>query len=304
MLNRIITVLFFTLLLFSCSKKDENSAKVFWGKTDYYKNFLFKKYEPVIMTKKIEFDFNEDAEKGLDTNIKFKLVEKDPDGNFNSTADVLIYKNGILCADNILTLQPKDTTLELGMEFTPQARKGNHTLYLQVLNSGGLDRIDDIELSSTNNFILAHEWVVKKDEVYNPLAIGLFWIVVCLLTFLVVWRFVIRPILYETFKVRKLYVFCPGSPMKTLTLKGAYKAVASNRMKKQSIFNKFFKGKIVFTQNEFWEHDIEFIPGTRKTVRARMPKEFTIIPSSRLTVGIDTEIINNKNNKVAKLQIN
>jgi hypothetical protein len=300
--NNSLYLLLLLLALVSCNKIEENPNKVLWGETKYYTDFLFKKYKPVIMEQALEFEFNNDAQRFVRNDIELEAVERDESGIF-IYADVILYKDGEQCLDNILKIKPSDRNSKLGIEFYPDAKEGNHTLYLRVRNTGGLDRIDDVDLSSSRDTILVHEWVVKKDDVYNPLVLLLFWILVVIVALLIIWRIFIRPLMFETFKVKTLIIIYPDS-FKTLRIRGCYKVICSKIKQSQSFINKFFTEKIVFVQNDFWEQDVEIVPKDRKSVRVRPPHGFTVMPGSILMIGTDTEITNTNTNQTIKLQIN
>ena len=190
--NKLLLLLIFPLCFLSCDKASRNPNKIIWGTTDYYSNFLFKKYQPVIMTQALEFEFNEDAKSFPGSNIGFEAVEKDQQDRFIQAKGIKLYKNGVLCDNNILKIMPDEKSIELGIEFTEDAIVGNHTLFLRVKQHAGLDRIDDTDLSSAGDIILTHEWVVKKNNVYNPLAKVLLWILSFIIAVIVILIIIIR----------------------------------------------------------------------------------------------------------------
>ena len=109
--DKLLFILIFPLCFLSCGKKSESLSKVIWGETDYYNDFLFIKYNPVIMTQKLEFDFNEDAQRLLNRDIEIEIVEKNERDKFVSAQNIKLYKNGLLCNGNVLKINPK--TLQL-----------------------------------------------------------------------------------------------------------------------------------------------------------------------------------------------
>ena len=285
----------------SCKEDSVNPDKVLWGKTNYYKDFLFKKYKSEMMTHTLEFEFNDDAKRLIDKEILLELVEKDKGGKLIPCNGINLYKNGVECPNNTLSINIKEDTADISIEFTKKASEGNHTLYLCVKNSGGLDRIDNVDLYTENDAVLTHEWVVKKDDVYNPLAFGLFCALIIIVALLILWRILIRPMMYETFKVRKLYVFYPDAPMKTVNLKGIHKVVCTKENKQQSFLGGFFLGKIIYVQNGFWEQNAEISPRNKNSVRIRIPNSSLVVPSSIIEKGADLEILSIE--KSIKLQI-
>lgn len=301
--NKLLLLLIFPLWFWSCNKTAENPDKVIWGETDYYNNFLFKKYEPIPMTHTLEFEFNEDARRLLNSDIEFEAVEKNEQEKFVSTKGINLYKNGIICENNILKINRGEKSVELGIEFTEVATEGNHTLYLHVKNSGGLDRIDNTDLSSTDEIILAHEWVVKKDNVYNPLAKLLFWILVSIIVLIIILIIIIRAN-NPTFKIRKLqieYYTREGElipPYNNLQIKGCYKVICTNKNQKQSILSRLFKGKTAFVVNEFWDKEICLKPKSfsKNAIRIANNPYDSFVKS--IIKGTPTELLNNNNEKV------
>jgi hypothetical protein len=280
---KIVLVLLSATLCMSCNKRVENSDKVIWGKTDFYSSFLFKKYEPVVMTRTIEFEFNEDARNLLMNDIVFEPVEKDKADGFIAAKGVNLNKNGTLCINNLLTIRPNEKEAEIGIEFTEEAGEGNHTLYLRVKNTGGLDRIDNTDVTSTNDVVLMHEWVVKKDDIYNPLAVMMFWGLMGIVGLLLLWRIVLRQLMNPHFAIRKIEIVAPDF-WKILKIKGCYKVVCSNKMKGHSFLHAFFVGDILFVVNDFFIEDVELFPKNfGKTIEARVNVKRYDIISPRTT---------------------
>jgi len=289
---QILIAVTIAVLLSSCA---ENSKGTFWGETKYYSNFLFYRYKPIVMEQTLIFDFNDNAQRLIANDIEFEIVEKDANGAFIRAEGIVLKKDGKECPNNILKIKTSEKEVLLGIEFTEQARNGYHTLYLREKGKSGLDRIDYLEL--TDGFC------VKKNKVWNPLAKILFWLLVVVVALILVWVIVLKPLMFETFKVKTLYVIYPEA-MKTLRIKGYTKIICSRTKQRQTFISRFFMGKIAFVQNEFWEQDMEIVPKNKKSVRVRPPRGFIVSPSSTVAVGADVEITNNDTSKIVKLKIN
>ena len=121
---KIKSYIYWIIIVFmSVSCENELDTSILWGKTDYYTDFLFFKYEPVRMTKTICFDANRDSE-GRVRNVKFGLYKMSNDSTYVPVKDdILLYKNENLCSDNILEVTPQDKEIRLGIEFTPTAKR-------------------------------------------------------------------------------------------------------------------------------------------------------------------------------------
>ncbi len=276
--NKILPLILLSLWFWSCKKTTENPNRVIWGETEYYNNFLIKKYEPVIMTQTLELKFSDDAKRLLNSDIKFEAVERNEQDKFVKVKGIKLYKNRILCADGILRInsKEKEQNIELGIEFTEDAKEGNHTLYLQVIDGGGLDRIDDTDLSADDEIILAHEWVVKKNDVYNPLAKLLFWVGVAIIVILIA-CFIVSRITNPSTKFSKLYIdYHDGSGEKRIRMGSGYKLLCTNKKTRFSILYKFFVGVVKVEVNDFWEHPLTMKSGRRDSIRISGLGEYSL----------------------------
>lgn len=273
-ISRYIILLIFTGIFFSC--KEEVDTSMLWGKTDYYTDFLFNDYEPVKMVKTICFDMNEDAN-GRVGNVKFGMYKKMEDNSYMPVTDeIRLYKNDELCIDNILLITPKDKEIQLGIEFTPIAKEGVHKWYLKVLDNGGFDRINEYTMDDEESSPLLLEWKAEKNDIVNPLKLGLNIFLITLLVLLLVWFFIMKPILYPTFKIGNIQ-FTNGTYFSTKRIYGARKLVVTNASKKQGTINKLLTGKIVYEKNEFWPDEWEVHP-KGKGGRLVANRKYTITP--------------------------
>ena len=164
-ISRFMLLIIFTGIIFSC--KEEVDTSILWGKTDYYTDFLFKDYEPVKMTKTICFETNEDAD-GRVGNVKFGLYKKTEEESYIPVKDeIRLYKNDVLCENNVLLITPQDKEVQLGIEFTPNAEEGVHKWFLKVMDNGGFDRINEYA-TDENSLPLLLEWKAEKNDIINP----------------------------------------------------------------------------------------------------------------------------------------
>jgi hypothetical protein len=276
-------------LFASC--KDEVKGE-FWGETKFYGNFLFKKYEPVKMERTLEFEFNDDARRLVTNDIAFEVVEKDEKDHFVVVKDVVLYKNGEVRSDNILKIKSTETEMKLGIEFTETAREGNHTLYLREKGQSGLDRIDYLEL--------ADGFVVKKDDVYNPLGLLLFWVLVVLAIILAVCVIVSR-IANPVVKFSNVFIdYHDGAGERKIKMGSAYKLLCTGKRTSFSIFSKFFVGVVKVEVHEFWTHPVTITSGKRNYIRVSGFGEFELDTDER-PVRKEPFTITNKNGEKATI---
>jgi len=273
-INHYIIIAFIAGILVSCNEKEEDTSML-WGKTDYYTDFLFNDYEPVKMSKTICFETNEDAN-GRVGNVKFGLYKKEEDNSFAPVKDeIRLYKNGILCENNTLLVTPQDKEIQLGIEFTPEAQEGVHKWFLKVLDNGGFDRINEYA-TEEESLPLLLEWRAEKNDIINPLKLGVNISLFILLSLILVWFLVMKPILYPTFKIGNIQ-FTNGTYFSTKRIYGARKLVVTNSSKRQSAINKLLTGQIIYERNEFWPDEWEIHP-KGKGGRLNTNRKYTITP--------------------------
>lgn len=319
-MNKTFIVLLISVIFFSsCGKQSEiNPNKHFWGKKQFYSDFLFKKYDVAdtshTYNKTLYFDFNKEAKDSLKNTIEFQLVERviklgndnlPKDTVYLPTKDIRLYKNGEQCPNNILKISAKDGKADLKIAFEKKSKHEDHVynLSLQLLNNGGLDRIGNVDVSEAKNIVLTDEWVVEKDVVYNPMVKLLFWISIFLLVVIAAMVFIIR-LNNPTFRIRNLqieYYTCQGvlrPPYVNLKLKGCYKVICSNKKQKQHFLSRLFYGKIAFVMNEFWDKDICLMPKTYSKNGIRIVNNPYDSFVKSIEKGTPSELINANNEKV------
>lgn len=274
--NIILSVVLSMMCFTSC--KDNGT---FWGKTNYYDNFLFVKYEPVRMEQTLVFDFNEDAQRLFNGDINFEVVEKNANGAFNVAQNIKLYKNNKACSNNILSINKYDKPVTVGIEFTDKATDGSHTLFLREKGTSGIDRID-YQVLGTGIY-------VTKNKDMNPLLLSLMWFAIIVLGICIIWIIMLKPLLYESFKVKQLIITTDS--FNSTKIRGCKQVICSNKKQKQSFINELFIGKRVFVQDEFFTADLIITPRDKKTVRVKTPLGFEATNTS-VSIGETMTIIN------------
>jgi hypothetical protein len=303
----------FAITFISCRPDRKDVAVRNLGTVTYYKDFPFKKYdtqgENHSISKTLKFDFNEFA-KNSSQPIVFELFEKDSEGKSSMPEFVDLYINGTIEPNKTFTIYPSDTVAELRIESNSnnsEKLEGNHRLYLRVKDGGGLDYIDDTEITGnqTDVEISTQVWDVYNNVVMNPLAEGLMWGGVVLAIILVL-SIIISRVSHPTFKIREFRIeyrtpegeLRPPDQSGKVILKGCYQAICSNKKPKQSVIAKIFKGKIAVAVDHFWEQEICFVPKTssKNAIRIAKNNPYDSLVKS-LNKGEPNEFVNSKNEK-------
>ncbi len=279
-----------SLLLFtSCEKQNDNS--LFWGQTRHYTDFLFKKYEPVRMEQTLVFEFNEDALKRWNDAIVFELIDINTKKRID---DVILYKNGEACANNLLKITTSDNEVVVGIEFKPTAPEGSYMLALQPNGLNGLDRIEALELDQGI--------VIEKMDVMNPLAKGTSIGLITILTVLVIWILIARLVVHPSTCFTRVGFDYGSGEGRPIRMDSAYKLVCTNKAKKVSFFHKLFIGDIKYEVNDFWDKDFTITNGVKhRHVRFEGRANYTI--SSDTVVKGDNFTVTNSNGQEVRIQL-
>ncbi|NDV58123.1 hypothetical protein [Bacteroides sp. 519] len=295
-----LPALLLVFLLFSCnSEKTDNST--LWGETTYYSNFLFYKYDPVIMEKTLRLEFNNNARSV--TGVKLGIFEKDDKDKLQPVKQgIRLYKNGEPCSGNEFTVSGNEEEARIGIEFLSDAREGIHKWYFKVIDDGGLDRINDSEISAEPKPVLL-ELRAKKADIWNPLALTFTWLLIILVAILLLWMLVLRNLVYPRFKVGAFTVTDPYYSMRRL--RGCYKLVCTSKPVKQSALSKLFKGTVIYEVNPFWTKDWVIIPRDSSSIKPIGTPEYTFEPYTvSLRKATEYKVTNNKTGEKLILIIN
>ncbi len=281
------------LPLSSCKESESNS--VFWGETKYYKDFLWKKYEPVRMEKTLEIEFNEDAKNFANLwseRIEFNVVNITNNKPFEH---IKLYKNDELCNNNVLVITPEDEEVQVAIEFLESAPEGNHILTLVERGNSGLDRIE-IEMGDGV--------VITKKDITNPLALTSSISGSAILIILIVLAVILR---LASPKIKHTLTVIEPIAQNIVRRNEARRVVlTSDRKQKQGLISKIFKGKTKYVYNDIWTSTVVLTYANRG-IRVEDRGQFEFDPyASKLTydeesLGIYT--LTDPDNNIIKIQI-
>lgn len=266
------------------------------GKTFYYPSFCFGLSDEKIISQKAVLDvrFNVFAERKNSTfDISFVDGDKNPlkydefkivaDGDTLSSENPYIHITG---------------TGPIHLEFIPSKDIDDKHFagYIVFSDACEMDRINEIGTSEEKSVIL--EWNFKHEKEWNPL--GKIVMIVCLLglLLLVIWFLFLQKCFFRRFRnINKLLIVPNQAPIQ-LHFGGVRMIVLSPHKNRQSVFDRFFKGKIVYKTVPTLPSDICMKPTNRgKSIsfHASDIGVYTFIPNPVGQFGHAT-IINNISN--------
>jgi hypothetical protein len=268
----------FFLFVISCDKKEEigkGLQGMDFGESVYYEPFLWVKSPTTILTKELQFEFSDyAAQEGAYLNLMFT----DDHGNKIDNNLISDFDGGELMNDGIIRVMAGPTIVkkEIGIQFLPKMDAGDYHGYLVVVNSD-LHRIDNFDREQINTDARIKQWSTYYEKDYNPLALGLFWLLVVIVGLLLIWFLIIRNQLYPKMKKGRIQILSPY--FGGVNIDGNTKLVIFTKSaQKQSGLNKIFTGKVQYEVNPVYENDIILRPGRGNKIRIKLPVGSRITP--------------------------
>ena len=286
-------ILFYIILIcLSSCKKDES---VSFGTVEYYPDFLWVDSKTMPVKKILDFDFSEDA-KNYDSYAEFQFV--DNEGKVISADIMQVVIDGKECPENRFRIGSDMTSKELTFIFSPDADEGKHQGYLKLVNHQ-LDRLDSQPLTA-NQQVDAFQWTLNYDKHMNPLAIVLMWLLISIVAMVTIWQVCSRLFFYPRFGSIQKTFNVPGMAPLIVKFKGARMVVlAASHPKKQSAWNRFWTGKILYKTHPAFVSPIVFKPRKGRKVLAKVQAgTYQVLPNPMPGIGVATIIDIQKNLKI------
>lgn len=226
--------------LFSCEKIREKQSDIKFGEVLEYYPAFGKNYKDQILTVKLNLDFNKYA---VQENAFVDLEFVDKDGR--AVPGIKYFINGApFKSGTYQRLRAKEydgQNIEVGLQFQEGIEEKNHKGYLRVRKSD-LDRIDDTDLGNAQNPTL-YRWTARYRLRMHPILVGTLIALASILTGLLLWFILLKPIFYPRFKGGEFEFLQPD--LGSVRIKGYRQFVIGGKNKvKQSFLSKLFTGKI------------------------------------------------------------
>ena len=265
------------------------------GEVSYYPPFLWSEEKTESLTTTLQLQPSSDA-KANNCFAEFEFVDKD--GNSIPAEELRITVNDDLLEENRFRADCSDCNYKITFEYLPAAKDGKHQGYLKLV-SHNLDRCGNEDLLR-KSYANALCWQIKYDKCMNPLAKCLLLLLILALTALMMWFVVFRPIFYPQFgSVQKTFTAPSMAPL-IVKFKGARLVVISaTPPKKQSSWNRFWTGKIIYKTHPAFTHPITLKPSRGKRILMKHPiGTYQVMPNPIPYVGTATIIDITKNIKI------
>ena len=327
-MNKISSIILFLVGAFitcSCGGHEEIPGEI-WGHTEFYKDHVFKKYEPIVMSRTLQVELNNDAARFFNDEDAFieMGLSSDPD-RFVAPDNIKVYFNNESCEDFTFKIYPKEQICkgeqeldkdvyfasgELGIEFLDDATEGEHKYYILYLDCNGknilkLKDADDNDWISVSKKDLTHDYAgaiskgvyATKEVIANPAAVAVRWTLIGVVSFVLFWLFLSRCVIWTSAFSKIELDYNDGYGATYARTAGCYEIVCTNDpRKKDGVFERIIKGKRAYVRNEFWTDPITIKKGNMRRVIISGARNYDI--EGELIRKEEIHIINNDGKKV------
>lgn len=265
-----------------------------FGKTNYFKDFLWKKYVSDTLKNEISFEFNDDAKAFMKDSLQLALFKKAENGTLIpvNEDEITLLVNGKKCQNNIITVFSNTKLLNVGLVFNPKAANKVHHWFFKVIQDGGLERINDLDAKTfraEGSSLLEVE--TEKNRIMNPLAEVFMFIGLGLLALILLWFVALKSLIFPTFRVKTIMLNNPNH-MCEKKIHNARKLILTKEKVKQSGISRFFSGTIVYDIHPVWTTDIVIEPRDKKSAKIETSPEYWV-KAHVLKVNQDYMVKNN-----------
>ena len=267
-----------------------------FGDASYYKSFLWIPKKSTSVASKIKVDFSEQAKmEGSSANVKVYLVDRKDGTKISPSSVGLDLKiNGKSSESTIITPDMSEITIEvLGGRDTKDAMYYGR-IHLEP------SRLDNYSINCEE---CDFKWKFDFDQKINPLKLALIIILLLLVTAILFWMTILKPVFYPRFGSALKTFNIPGMAPLIIKFKGSRAVVVSAiPLKKQSGWNRFWTGKVVNKVHPAFQTSITFVPGRGKKILIKTQSgAYRVDPNPMPSIG-STVITDIKNNR--KISVN
>lgn len=275
-------------IVVECRNRKERTlrtpANLKLGKVTHYDSFFFVPSKVATAKQTLTFDFNEDARGDAATYAELRVVDKR--GNDINLEEMIVSVNGSRLSKNSFRITPDSCEVEFEIEFSPTAKKKDYKGYLRIADSN-LQRINNDICG--DSYIDACSWLVHNNKRINPLKLSLLSLLAVLIAAFVLWMGVFKPVLYPRFgSVQKTFNI-PGMAPLIIRFKGARMVVVSaSPQKKQSGWNRFWTGKVLYKIHPAFTSPIVMRPTRGKILVRADSSIYQVLPNPMDRIGMAT----------------
>ena len=266
-----------------------------FGKASHYGSFLISKEHSKSVASDIRVDFSDQAKKDHSSaDMKVYLVDKKGEKRVTPASQHLtISINGKELKGDSFKLIPDMSNVTLSISGDASTKSGTYYGRIELIPHN----LDNYSINSTQDI---YKWKVRFRQKWNPLKLGLAWLLGILFTSFLLWMIIFKPIFYPRFGSIQKTFNVPGMAPLIVRFKGARMVVvAASHQKKQSGWNRFWTGKILYKTHPAFEAPIIFKPSRGRRVLTKVQAgTYQVMPNPMPGIGAATIIDIRRNLKI------
>ena len=266
-----------------------------FGSASRYGTFLISEGESKPAVTEIKVDFSDQAKIENSTAVmRVYLVDKKTEEILSPLSQLLtISIDGKELEGDSYTLTPDMTNVSLSISGQAGTKSGSYYGRVELIPSN----LDNYSINGVQDI---YKWRMKFDQKWNPLKLTLTWLLSILVVLILLWLLVFRPIFYPKFGSIQKTFNVPGMAPLIIRFKGARMVVvAASHQKKQSGWNRFWTGKILYKTHPAFVEPIVFKPCRGRRVLSKVQAgTYQVNPNPMPGVGAATIYDIKKNLKI------
>ena len=266
-----------------------------FGRASHYDSFLFSEENFKSAITDIGVDFSDQAKKENSSAVmRVYFVDKKSGEKVSPASQLLtISINGNELNGDSFKLTADMTNVTLGISGQAETNSGKYYGRIELIPQN----LDNCSINGTQDIF---KWKVRFSQKCNPLKLALTWLIIVLVSAFLLWMIILKPIFYPRFGTIQKTFNIPGMAPLIIKFKGARMVVlAAEHQKKQSRWDKFWKGKILYKTHPAFVAPIIFKPSKGRKVLSKVQAgTYQVLPNPMPGIGAATIIDIQKNLKI------
>lgn len=262
------------------------------GKASYHGAFLMSKEESKPVCSDIKVEFSEQAKKESSSAVmKIYFVDKKTEQKISpDSQNLTISIDGKELRGDSIQLTPDMSNVTLSISGQPETKSGPYYGRVELVPTN----LDNYSINGTPDVF---KWKMSFSHKWNPLKLSLARLLGILAAAFIFWMFILKPIFYPRFGTIQKTFNVPGMAPLIVKFKGARMVeIAASHQKKQTGWNRFWTGKILYKTHPAFVAPITFKPSRGRRVLARVQAgTYQVMPNPMPGVGAATIVDIKKN---------
>lgn len=263
------------------------------GEVMHYDEFWWKPRFVQPLQYKLAFEMSPDAKANPKSYAELEFVYND--GEPIDLEKMVVVINEDTLKNNKFKVSPDCLVADIAISFVSDAETGKHQGYIKLGNNN-LDRVNNTELSDKDKLEVC-QWTIRNNKKTNPLKVAVLSIAAFIIALVLLWFIIFRKIFYPKFgSIQKTFIIPNATPL-IVKFKGARQVVISAKHnKRQSLWNRFWTGKIIYKTHPAFNTPISFKPMRERQILTNTLNDYIVSPNPMPGIGSAT-IINKANNQ-------